>query len=312
MHFRARYAIRDIDFLDTTINVSDQTRKIALQIAKISDDEAQPPVAGGQVIATATCQKDAPEPILDEARSSGDLKSRGEWVSQVNDGLTRFVLRSLRLIRWRTNFPTTSHNPILWGPELRWSLDGRTWKDYADLRPTGLRLEFTIRGPWTHEQSEFLNQKMSGELDEPFAHELLREAVANRKTNPRSSLVLAVAAAEIGFKQFVSRLLPDAAWLVEKLPSPELDKMLTQFPWHKLRLEIQGRTPQVPSPIRKKLKKAVELRNKVVHVGESQINAESLDYTLTSVRDLLYFLDALQGQRWALSFMSEEAITSLS
>ena len=51
--------------------------------------------------------------------------------------------------------------------------------------------------------------------------------------NPRSSLILGVAAAEVGFKQFASKTLPDTAWLLE-FPSPPLFDMLQKFPWKQL------------------------------------------------------------------------------
>lgn len=71
------------------------------------------------------------------------------------------------------------------------------------------------------------------ETEKPVAN-----AAANRKENPRSSLVLAVVAAEVGFKQFASKVFPDAGWVLEKLSSPPLDTMLQAFPWSKLGVQI--------------------------------------------------------------------------
>lgn len=53
---------------------------------------------------------------------------------------------------------------------------------------------------------------------EPVAHELWREAWNLRHANPRSSLVIGVAAAEVGLKQLIAALVPDAASLVENIP----------------------------------------------------------------------------------------------
>jgi hypothetical protein len=45
----------------------------------------------------------------------------------------------------------------------------------------------------------------------------------------RSAIVLAVAAAEVGFKQFAVKIFPDTAWILEHLQSPPLTKMLDLF-----------------------------------------------------------------------------------
>ena len=93
---------------------------------------------------------------------------------------------------------------------------------------------------WTNEDAEFVQTKALTDTDEPLGHELLREAILNRKANPRSSLVLAVAAAEVGFKQFAARVFPDAAWILE-LPTSPLTEMLAKFPWAALKEKISGK-----------------------------------------------------------------------
>jgi hypothetical protein len=88
--------------------------------------------------------------------------------------------------------------------------------------------------------------------------------------------------------------------------------MFKVFPWPKLTVRINGKVPSIPGSIKSGLKKAVELRNQVVHAGVAKLEAENVDYALTSARDLLYFLDALQGQKWAFKHMSADALKSLS
>jgi hypothetical protein len=77
-------------------------------------------------------------------------------------------------------------------------------------------------------------------------------------------------------------------------------------------LAINGKVPSVPRSIKSGLKKAVELRNQVVHVGVVKLEKEEVDSAISSVRDLLYFLDGLRGQEWALRHMSPDAHKSLS
>jgi hypothetical protein len=124
----------------------------------------------------------------------------------------------------------------------------------------------------------------------------------------RSAIVLAVAAAEVGFKQFAVKLFPDTAWILENLQSPSLSKMLDLFPWDKLKLQINGEPISVPDSIKSELKKAVTLRNEIVHGSVSGLTSDTTESVLFSVRDLLYFLDALTySNRWAFNFVSPEA-----
>jgi hypothetical protein len=310
MHFRVGYIIRNYDFQGAQIVASDPIRRIEVQFTKRPQDETDPRAEPFQAVATATCESDLPPAIEEAVSLSGSLPWDTEGVSQAFEELKAFVLRTLRLARWRANCPKSAIHPIQGTTGSSWSLDGKAWKDFGTY---SLKIQF-LGGfwPWTDEFAEFVKTEILGDLDEPLAHELLREAVLNRKDTPRSSLVLAVAAAEVGFKQFASKTFPDATWVLEKLQSPPLDTMFKVFPWPKLTVRINGKVPSIPGSIKSGLKKAVELRNQVVHAGVAKLEAENVDYALTSARDLLYFLDALQGQKWAFKHMSADALKSLS
>jgi hypothetical protein len=129
--------------------------------------------------------------------------------------------------------------------------------------------------------------------------------------NPRSSLILGVAAAEVGFKQFASKTLPDTAWLLE-FPSPPLFDMLQKFPWKQLKIRINGSIPVGPDSIIDELRTGVGLRNKIVHSGVARHSPERLDSFLDAVKNLLYFLDVLygSGQNWPLNFIGPDVIKS--
>jgi hypothetical protein len=126
--------------------------------------------------------------------------------------------------------------------------------------------------------------------------------------NPRSSIVLAVAAAEVGFKQFAVKAVPETEWILENLQSPPLITMLKKFLWSKLVLPPKNTVPAVPKSIIKELESAVSVRNKIVHKGVKELKGTSVESVIAAVRDLLYFLDALEGrdQSWPISHMSHE------
>ncbi len=116
----------------------------------------------------------------------------------------------------------------------------------------------------------------------------MREADENRRNNPRSSLILGVATAEAGFKQFASNSFPDTAWLLE-LPSPPLVEMLQKFAREQLKLRINGKIPAVPDSIIDELKMVVIFRNKVIHSGVARLNPETRDSLWTLWRTCSIF-----------------------
>jgi hypothetical protein len=144
---------------------------------------------------------------------------------------------------------------------------------------------------------------------EPVAHELWREAWNLRDSNPRSSLVIGVAAAEVGLKQLVAALAPETKSLIENLPSPSLDVMIRKvLPDLPIRADVEpGR--RAPNHLRKAIVAAVEDRNRLVHLGA--IPRRDLRATLLTIRDFLYLLDFYSGQPWAETLLTDMTRSSL-
>jgi hypothetical protein len=175
----------------------------------------------------------------------------------------------------------------------------------ADSISVGIKFLHSLH-TWSKEDAAFLQAELLTGSNEPLAHELLREAEINRESNPRSSLILGVAAAEVGFKQFVSETFPDTSWLME-LPSPPLIEMINKFPWEKVKTQINNQVPTVPTPILNELKKAITLRNKIVHSGIAALEPDTMGSIGNAVNDFLYFLDIVRtGQGWPLMCMSKD------
>jgi hypothetical protein len=308
MHFQLRYITTDFDFGNRQISVSDAARKMDFLLRKrVPEDADLPPLEDGDRFISIACERGMTERIHREAVSSGQLSIKKGAVRNVHDEMYNHLLRTMHLIRWRANSDGRPQ-PIRSGVDagFRWSLDRVEWKPVADC--VSFRVDVHVIPQWTSEAEEFIGTGVSRELDEPLGHELLREAWTNRDSNPRSCIVMAVAAAEVGFKQFVSKVFPDAAWILESLQSPPLVKMLTElFPWSKLRVQINGKDLTPPDSVTTTLTTAVKLRNDVVHGRVENLNRKTVHSVLTAVRDLLYFLDAAQGQRWALYHLSAEA-----
>jgi len=307
IYFQLRHITTDFEFGETQLSVSDPAKNMDVLLRRRISEDTPPPLVPGDGVLTVTCKRNVTERLQREVLSSGQLSLRKGAVSDVFHDMGNHLKHTMRLIRWRTNSQGRP-NPIREAMHdgFKWSLDGIEWKPVTDY--ISATLSIRVNPQWTAEAEEFVRAEASGELDEPIGHVLLREAWANRGANARSSIVLAVAAAEVGFKQFASNVFPDTDWILEHVPSPPLFKMLTElFPWSKLNLQINGKEPKPPASITDVLKKAVSLRDEIVHRPTAkEPSHDTVDSVLTSVRDLLYFLDGLRGQQWALGYVSTD------
>jgi hypothetical protein len=139
----------------------------------------------------------------------------------------------------------------------------------------------------------------SGE-DQPLGHDLLREAWNIHESNPRSAVVIAVAAIEVGIKQFIAAQLPGTKWLLHHMPAPPVHKLLRDFlPGVPSRGESSGVVGPLDIGLVRVLREAVEQRNALVHAGEANISEDWLQTLFKNVRRLLYDLDYHRGHGWA-------------
>jgi hypothetical protein len=235
------------------------------------------------------------------------MKDRDQMAGpEVTAALDRLedVLESVgRLVRWR--FDVAGEEAVLGPMELRLE----TGDGSIDLYPVpGANFgddQCTIGEGSLAEITELSRQ---GD-EEPLAHQLLREAWDLMYSNPRSSIVIGVSAAEVGLKRLIVDIAPVTRWLMEELPSPPLVQMMTHY---LPELEIRAPVPRqkrCPKGLRKSLQAAVEARNRVVHRGERP--GLSLYATLRSVKEFLYLLDYYRGHEWAAAYLSEETLREL-
>src|ERR1700735_1378761 len=291
IRFRLGYVTRDFKFGEAQISISDPAKHIEATLNKKPPGVPNSPTEPGDGLIPVIVESPVTDRLYDQAKTSGAISIKQEPVAIIFECMQRFALRTLRLLRWRTKSPGRPY-PVRATEGFAWSLDGAEWKPVADYMSMRIR---QLENPpiLTDDAVEFLKTEILGGLDEPLGHELLREAWTNQDTNLRRAIVLAVAAAEVGFKQFAVKLFPDTAWILENLQSPPLSKMLELFPWDKLKLQINDKPVSVPESIKVQLKKAITLRNEIVHGRVSGLTNDTAEAVLFSVRDLLYFLDAL-------------------
>jgi hypothetical protein len=227
-----------------------------------------------------------------------------EFASQLHHKLNESIRKAAGVIRWRRAL-TSSHNAIASTLGVSWSFDNQRWRGMPREIYADIQAEFYFKvSARLHGEIEVLLK--TGE-NEPLGHELFLEAWELRSRNPRSALIIGMSAAEVGLKQCIAKLVPDAEWLANNAPTPPLDKMLSNYllllP---AKLKIEGNVLKPSQRIRSAIRKGIQARNHSVHVGSEPPKGKALKELLLSIRDLLYLLDFYCGFEWALEYIRDE------
>jgi hypothetical protein len=217
--------------------------------------------------------------------------------------LSQHVTRTVKVLEW------VHRRRGAVGPDAslgdQWSLDGEAW---APLSLPGQVFVSSEAHLFPSESSlRTVRDLVAAGEDAPLGRELFLEAWGMRGTAQRSSLAIAVAAAEVGFKEFVTDIVPETTWIMENVPAPPLTKLLAKyFPDLLSATAIDNDDFRIPQWIRNPIDKAVTLRNKVVHAGRRSVDLRFLEEVLTAVEELLWILDYFRGRTWAANYLTIE------
>ena len=210
---------------------------------------------------------------------------------------------------WRFNIPTRAVS-FYASNNWRWSRDEKDWF----LAPGDIQLiiGFSQQSAPLANFEQPIQSLLSADRTEPLANEILREAVAHTG-DARSAIIVGVAAVETSIKNTIAALAPDTGWLLENLQSPDVDKLVWQF-LVTLRANTPSCDPILPSPrLRKRLKLAVETRNKLVHGAKLRPEQRELQQQskaaalMVDLADIIRLMDMNVGHHWARAFLSAEA-----
>jgi hypothetical protein len=216
------------------------------------------------------------------------------FLSAAERRLSEYAESTTAVIRWRFGMP--GRHRALSNPQYEIEIDGqRTALPYVVPR-----LDRPLAPqPYDAERKGWVQDFVASGGRQPLAHELYREAASQWQENPRSSLVVAVAAAEVGIKQAAAYLAPQTKWLLDELPSPPVAKILKDF-LPTLRLPTFNGQPLAPvKEIRTNLQTAVEKRNDLIHTGLFDLTLDELSALLDAIKNLLWLLDVYAGHAWA-------------
>jgi hypothetical protein len=232
----------------------------------------------------------------------------GDFLDEVRGDLQSQARRMFELVTWVTDAGMRHHRPLSTGV-MEFSLQDGSWvraPAYGPGKPIGLRTDWGIdldRIDWNN-LVEFAAEGRSA----PVGHSLIREAHSLMKEAPRSAVVLAAAAAETAVKEAITRLAPDAAFLVDQVQSPPIPKLVNSYlPQLKSRGEDPARLMPVPKHIAHSLTWLFNTRNQVVHNRRQAHFFPNLVEAILDVEDLIWILDYHGGQPWALARLSQRA-----
>jgi hypothetical protein len=275
--------------------------QVTILLRRRRADELTPKDKPEDGLCLVTIEKDPPRKLREyfaNAPPSPAPSHLKNFSDELEGELANYGKRLLCLFRWRSG-SSSPHNPIRYVSKLKWSQDDEHWNSLS----YSISL-FPIFGfPEPQEKAplgEAVANLMEQGVDEPLGHELFREAWDLQASNPRSALIIGIAAAEIGFKQCVGILVPDAKWLVDNVPSPPLEKMLHEYlPQLPTRRRLNGRVVPPPGRWLGLIKTGVKIRNDIVHGEKYSLTLKTLREVLGVIRELLYLLDIYCGHEWA-------------
>lgn len=303
MFFRKQYILKNFPIKETDkirIHLIKKPNEPIVEIRLVTNEEITKNINKDDTICTVTIIK----PITLEIQNlflkidkniPEELKP---LIDELYKEIPALIMQIFRILRWKRGTAKRSR-PASYS-NLEYSVDGENWKTI----PSQIFLKANWGFPQEIEISEefrtnFINL-LENDMEEPLAHELFCESWDQKENNPRSSLIIGIAAAETGFKDLVRTLTPDAAWLISELPSPPLIKMLEEYlPKLPTKFVINKKVLPPPQNIIKILRKGIKIRNDIVHGKSHEINPDTLSEILHAVRDLLYLIDIYSGNKWA-------------
>jgi len=235
----------------------------------------------GQSSAQPTSISEFPQAI---ARAVRDVERR----------LNQHATSLAKSFRWRCNAHGTAQVLKTELAPFFWSLDGTTWFPvYSSSVFEPIEWQFEIldhviepeEGPYQAPDPE------------PLAFELLMEARQLQYDNPRSALVVAVAAAEVGTKRCLQFVDPGIAAVLESVDCPPMLDLLDRY-------YPENSTGQIVPSIVEELRKAISERNRLVHTGKFTLSREQVRRRLSAIEDLLRLFDMQMGNEWAANFLT--------
>ena len=217
-------------------------------------------------------------------------------VDKVRDKLSKAGYAFVGVLRWR--YAQEGPPSPIASRGLFCSNDaGATWHPipgrYSIVNVTPPHTLFVIQETDVNEIRDLI------ETGEPVYHELMREAKELQHSSPRSSVLIAVSAAEVAVKSVIMNKVPKIKWFVDNIPSPPVVKILIQYLPELFPNEKRFYEAKKEDRLIKTIADAVYIRNKMVHKGNHPLSTEKVSEIIDAVQELLWICDYYSGYHWA-------------
>jgi hypothetical protein len=232
------------------------------------------------------------------------------FVDKVNKKLSNSARTAISFIRWR--YAQEGPPAPISSRGLSWSNnDGKTWYPlpgwYSIQDVTAPSSVLKLEEISMHELSE----SISLGLEEPVYHELLREAKELKFKSSRSSILISISAAEVAVKGVIYKLVPNSQWLIENVQSPPIIRIIKDYFPQIVPEEKYSKIKKVCESLTSTLEKAIFIRNRVAHRGESPPEDEKVESIIQTVEQLLWVCDYCSGYEWSVDYINSEMKNSI-
>ena len=251
-------------------------------------------------VCTATEQRDV-TPELAHALEQGLVGDDVEPLSSIAKNASSNIDRLTRLIRWKGQMRGRA-KPVMLTEGMSWSADGTSWKKIKSEISLAIRFGLPS-GIWQCGHANWAATEAPSTLTEPLAHEILREVRDDPERSPRSSVMVAVSAAECAMQQLVeSKFGEDGI-----RGNPSLSTLLHGYvPKLDGVLRVEGKPIDFPRYVIERIERSKDLRDKLVHRRAPSPSADEVRGVIEAVNDFLYMLDVYAGHYWAMGHLSHE------
>lgn len=298
---------------DIRVELLDQPHDRFLHLACKAMTERDPPRKALEAF-TALAAQGGPigEPIRRPSMSEMPTSFQ-EFSARLRAELHGTLDRVIGLLRWRGGGDGPVFPDAGWVP-YKWSIDGESWHRFPGDISVVLNeyLHLDVQPEAEHD----LQDLVANDLGEPFPYELLREASALQTSNPRSSLMISIAALEVAVKQYIADRVPEADWLVNEMQAPDVVKMLSGYlpalAPPPAALDGASTLEPLSDGLLELLRKRRDQRNELAHRPEAHqahrarvATPERAMDAAVAVQQVLLRLDVANGHLWARQYLKE-------
>lgn len=283
--------------------------QISLNLSKIIEPNPTLKLGSGDFLCSAILEHEITERQkgkFDPKNGNYDTGQQGFLDDLISD-LHSSTMNALQLIYWRTQMMNTANNVMLSYIPM-WSIDEKQYYRIERKLTLQITLEAICRD-FADEENNFIRELLNSSTSPSLSFDLITEAKAISKNNPRSALVIAVAALETATKNFISHQNNQFEWWVNKIQSPPIVDILKEFlPALNLRKPFENGLI-IPDDIIEHVKNLVQSRNNIMHgKGHKSPTADHVNKAIWLVVDLIYLFDYLKGHDWAEKLISIETM----